>query len=162
MGGGLYAAVVIIDNDHSRRLGHHCHHQRSMVVVAGRSLSNQHRLWSSLSSTATVVITIIGINCGHHHRWPWSSLLVSSPRASQARRRASSNCRASNTSRGISRSRGCCCLPWAIVEPGRGLEVNYRIDESIEVGLRAVVALVRSQCCRLRSRSKSMGLNKLK
>ncbi len=50
----------------------------------------------------------------------------------------------------------------AIVESGRGLEVNYRIDESIKVGLHAVVVLVRFQCCRSRSRSKSMGLNKLK
>jgi len=48
------------------------------------------------------------------------------------------------------------------MESGCGLEVNYRIDKSIEVGLCAVVALVRSQRCRSRSRSKSMGLNKLK
>jgi len=162
MGCGLFAAVVIIDNDHGRRWGHHCHHRQSMVVVAGRSSSNQHRLWSSSSSTSTVVIIAIGINCGHHRRWPWSSSSESSPRARQARRRASSACRASNTSRGISRSCGRCCLPRAIVESGRGLEVNYRIDKSIEVGLRAVVALVRSQRCRSRSRSKSMGLNKLK
>ena len=135
-----------------------------MVVVAGPSSSNQHRLWSSssLSSTSTVVMVIVGIDCGHRRRWPWSLLTESSPRACQARCRASLACRASNTSRGISRSCGRCCLPRAIVESGRGLEVNYRIDESIEVGLRAVVALVRSQRCRSRSRSKSMGLNKLK
>ena len=35
------------------------------------------------------------------------------------------------------------------------LVVNYQIDGSIEVGLRAVVALVGSQRCRSRSRSKS-------
>ena len=133
-----------------------------MVVVAGPSSSNQHRLWSSSSSTSTVVIMVAGINCGHHRRWPWSSSSESSPRARRARRRASSACCTSNTSWGISRSCGRCCLPRAIVESGRGLEVNYRIDESIEVGLRAVVALVRSQRCRSRSRSKSMGLNKLK
>ena len=133
-----------------------------MAVMAGRSSSNQHQLWSSLLSTSTVVIIVIGINCGHHRHWPWSSSSDSSPRARRARRQASSACHASNTSRGISRSCGHCCLPRAIVESGRGLEVNYRIDESIEVGLRAVVALVRSQRCRSRSRSKSMGLNKLK
>ncbi len=44
-------------------------------------------------------------------------------------------------------------------ESGRGLvAVNYQIDRSIGVGLRAVIALVRSQRCRSRSRSKSMGL----
>ena len=133
-----------------------------MAVMAGRSSSNQHQLWSSLLSTSTVVIIVVGINCGHHRHWPWSLSSDSSPRARRARRQASSACHASNTSRGISRSCGHCCLPRAIVESGRGLEVNYRIDESIEVGLRAVVALVRSQRCRSRSRSKSMGLNKLK
>ncbi len=133
-----------------------------MVVVAGPSSSNQHRLWSSSSSTSTVVIIVVGINCGHHCHWPWLLELESSPWARQARRRASSACRASDTSRGISCSCGRCCLPWAIVESGRGLEVNYRIDESIKVGLHAVVVLVRFQCCRSRSRSKSMGLNKLK
>jgi hypothetical protein len=97
----------------------------------------------------------INIDCGHHRRWPWSSSSESSPRAHRAWRRASSACRASNTSWGISRSCGRCCLPRAIVESGHGLEVNYRIDKSIEVGLRAVVALVRSQRCRSRSRSKS-------
>ena len=162
MGRGLYAAVVIIDKDHGRRWGHHCHHQRSIVIVAGRSSSNQHQLWSSSSSTSTVVIIIVGINCGHHHRWPWSSSSESSPRARRARRQASSACHASNTSRGISRSCGHCCLPRAIVESGRGLEVNYQINESIEVGLPVVVALVRSQRCRLHSRSKSKGPNKLK
>ena len=55
MGRGLYAAVVIIDNDHGRRWGHRCHHRRSMVVVAGQSSSNQHRLWSSSSSAVVVV-----------------------------------------------------------------------------------------------------------
>ena len=39
--------------------------------------------------------------------------------------------------------------------------VDYCNDGSIEVDLRAVVALVRSQRCLSRSRSKSMGLNKL-
>jgi hypothetical protein len=162
MGRGLYAAVVIIDNNHGWRWGHHCHHRRSMVVVAGWSSSNQHRLWSLSSSTSTVVIIIVGINCGQHCRWPWSSSSESSPRARRARRRASSACHASNTSQGIYRSCGRCCLPLAIVESGRGLEVNYQIDELIKVGLRAVVALVRSQRCRSHSRSKSMGLNELK
>ena len=55
MGRGLYAAVVIIDNDHGRRWGHSCHHRRSMVVMAGQSSSNQHRLWSSSSSAVVVV-----------------------------------------------------------------------------------------------------------
>ena len=55
MGRGLYAAVVIIHNDHGRRWGHRCHHQRFMVVVAGQSSSNQHRLWSSSSSAVVVV-----------------------------------------------------------------------------------------------------------
>jgi len=162
MGRGLYAAVIIIDNDHGRHWGHICHHRQSMVVVAGKSSSNQHRLWSSLSLTSTVVIIVVGINCGHHRRWPWSLSLESSPRARRARRRASPACRTPNTSRGISCSCGHCCLPRAIVESGRGLDVNYQINESIEVGLRVVVALVRSQRCRLRSRSKSKGLNKLK
>jgi len=55
MGRGLYAAVVIIDNDHGRRWGHRYHHRRSMVVVVGQSSSNQHRLWSSLSLVVVVV-----------------------------------------------------------------------------------------------------------
>ena len=55
LGRGLYATVVIIDNDHGRRWGHRCHHRRSMVVVAGQSSSNQHRLWSSSSSAVVVV-----------------------------------------------------------------------------------------------------------
>jgi hypothetical protein len=44
-----------------------------MVVVAGWSSSNQHRLWSSSLSTSTVVIIIFGIDCGHRRHWPWSS-----------------------------------------------------------------------------------------
>ena len=73
MGRGLYFPVVIIDDDHGRRWGHYCHHQRSMVAVAGWSSSNQHRLGSSLSSTSTVVIVVVGIDCGHCCHWPWSS-----------------------------------------------------------------------------------------
>ena len=135
---GVGVIIVIIDDPWSSwQVGRHqinidCGHRRC-----------QHQLWSSSLSASTVVI-------------------ISSPRARRARRRASSACRASNTSRVISRSCGRCCLPRAIVESGRGLEVNYRIDRSIKVGLRTVVALVRSQRCRSRSRSKSMGLNKLK
>ena len=41
MGRGLYAAVVIIDNDHGRRWG--------------QSSSNQHRLWSSSLSAVVIV-----------------------------------------------------------------------------------------------------------
>ena len=44
-----------------------------MVTVAGRLSSNQHRLWSLLSSLSTVIIAVVGIDCGHRRCWPWSS-----------------------------------------------------------------------------------------
>ena len=123
----------------------------STVVVVGH---HRHQLWSSLASTVVVV------SRQRRRHQPWLAVVVvaviGSRRQSwrRARRRASL---ASHTSRGISRSATLRCgRPLAIVGSGRGrVAVNYRIEESIGVGLRAVVALVRSQRCRSRSRSKS-------
>ena len=41
--------------------------------MAGRLLSNQHRLWSLSSSLSAVIIAVVGIDCGHRCCWPWSS-----------------------------------------------------------------------------------------
>jgi len=77
MGCGLYVVIVIIDDDHGWRWGHHCHHRQSMVVVAGWSSSNQHRLWSLSSLTSTVVIVVVGINCGHPRMGSPSTIMES-------------------------------------------------------------------------------------
>jgi hypothetical protein len=146
------------------------YHRRSPLVRVMRELT------LSLPSKASVIIIDAVRDCGHS---PLAAAIVSSIRGEgsggwSCGGRCQINCGHSrvvgvitagalSTAPGLIRLKHlagyksflCALLTASGHQSRRGLVVNYKIDGSIEVGLHAIVALVRSQRCRSRSRSKS-------
>jgi hypothetical protein len=150
------------------------HHR--YITVGRRSSGVMREKTSSLPSKASAVIINMVRDCGHS---PLAAAIVSSIRGEGSGRwscgsRRQINCGhsrvvgvitagAPSTAPGLIslkhltgyKSFMCELLTASGHQSRRGLVVNYQIDRSIKVGLRAVVVLVRSQRCRSRSRSKS-------